>query len=174
MKRVTGVLFVLPLVAALLRSAPAKKPEPTGFSPIKFFNSKCMYCHSADGASYLPGSLRAYSDERLLDRLAEMTDDKARSPLSNKELEVLASWFRSLGKQEPYIAWTALNDGVYTFEATKGATLTASSGSMVLDRGKWTLRGVKDGETPTVTATKEKKKTVLKLAESAVSHPKRS
>lgn len=168
------VVAFVPLALAVLQSAPAKKPEPTNFAPIAFFNQKCVYCHARDGGSYVAASLSRYTDEALLNRLAEMTDEKARAPLADKDLEVLASWFRSLGKQEPYIAWTTIKDGAYSFEATKGANLTASSGTIKLEKDKWTLTGVRQGETPTVTATKDRKKSTLKLSEFATTHPKRA
>lgn len=172
--RVTSVLGALPLALAIVQSAPEKKPEPTVFEPIAFFNQKCTYCHTRDGGSYVAASLAKYTDEALLDRLSEMTDEKARSPLADKDLEVLSSWFRSLGKQEPYIAWTALKDGTYTFEATKGAALTSNIGTLKLEKEKWSLTGVETGKSPTVTATKDRKKSTLKTSESSTTHSKRT
>lgn len=166
-------LAALPiLVGATMQNAQRAKPSPTAFAPIGYFNRQCFYCHSRDGASYDANSLRKYTDKQLLAKLVEMTDDKARAPLSDRELDVLASWFRSLGKQEPFVVWTASKDGTFTFEATKGATLTASSGSFAFDKDKWVLTGAKSNESPIVTATLGKKKTVLRLAEASYSHVK--
>lgn len=169
-RRLFYLIAVVPLGAGLVQQAPKPAPKPTGFAPIAYYNKSCVYCHSKEGASYDAASLRKYSDKQLLARLLEMTDEKARAPLSDRELEVLAAWFRSLGRQEPFVVWTGLKDSAYTLEATKGATLTSSIGTLKLDKDKWTLTGAKAGENPTLTATKDQKKSVLKLSEGAFTH----
>jgi hypothetical protein len=170
MRHLLGALAFAGWVAAQATQAP--KVEPTRFAPMTFFDKKCVYCHMKGGEGYDPQALRNYSDKALLERLREMSDEKARAPLSDRELAALASWFRALGKQEPHIAWVSLRDGVYMFEATPGASLTSSSGTIVLEKETWVLSGVRPGEWPTVTATKGRKKTVLDLSKAAVSHPK--
>ncbi len=166
------------LVCALLvagmaaQVGPNKKPEPTSFAPIAFFNKKCTYCHGRDGVSYPDDLGTRYDEARLYDRLVEMTDEKAHAPVTNKELDVLASWFRALMKKEPYVAWVSSKDGVLTFEATTGAKLTTNSGAAKFEKGVWLVSSTSPAETVTVTATLDKKSTVLRLADRAVSHAK--
>ncbi len=161
-----------PLLVALAQDAPKKKPEPTNFAPIAFFNKNCTYCHTKDGTSY-PDDLGARYDEKALyARLVEMTDEKAHAPLTNRELDVLASWFRSLMKKEPHVAWVSAKDGVLTLEATTGAKLTTNAGTAKLEKGAWVVTGASQAESVTVTVTSGKKSTVLKLATASVSHGK--
>jgi hypothetical protein len=164
------VIALLPLAVALQTGQ--KPPEPTGFAPIAFFNKKCVYCHAKDGEAYSPAALRGYSEAALAARLLEMTEERAKAPLTDKEREVLASWFRSLGKEQPYVAWVSWKDGEARFEASKGARVTTNKGTVRAVEGVWVITGVAKPTELVVTAAVGSKKTVLKLADSAVSHPR--
>jgi hypothetical protein len=165
------VLGLLPLALAIAQEVPDKKPEPTGFAPIAFFNKKCTYCHAKDGIGYPDDLSKRYDEERLFDRLVEMTDEKAHAPLTNKELEVLASWFRSLMKKEPYIAWVTSKEGVLSLEASAMAKLTSTEGTLSLAKGTWELRGAPRPDQVVIRATLDGRKSELNLSKASVSHP---
>ncbi len=166
------VLCCVPLLVAFAQDAPKRKPEPTNFAPIAFFNKNCTYCHTKDGTSYADDFGARYDENALYARLIEMTDEKAHAPLTNRELDVLASWFRSLIKKEPYVAGVSSKDGVLTFESSLGAKVTTNAGSVKFEKGVWNVSGAASADTVTVTSTSGKKSTVLKLADGSVSHGK--
>jgi hypothetical protein len=152
-------------------AAQSRRPEPTAFEPITFFNKKCVYCHAKDGAAFTPEVLAKYTEKTMEDRLLEMTDEKAKAPLADRELDVMLAWFRAMKTSEPFIVWTALRDGVYKFEASPGSTLTASEGTVTKDGTLWRVTGVTKPESLVLTAKVGRKQTVLRIAQSSVSHP---
>jgi hypothetical protein len=175
--RVVFGLFVLG--SAALQQLPAKPVEATTFAPIGFFNKNCYYCHPKDGAGYPADFGKGYDEKKLYDRLLDMTEEKARVALTDKELDVLASWMRALMKKEPHVAWVETKGAELVFEATSGATVTATvKGSAVAvrqDKGLWKLTrpaGSVAGDV-VVTATLQRKSTKLALKSAASSHTKK-
>lgn len=151
---------------------PLRRLEPTAFEPITFFNKKCVYCHAKDGAAFTPAALAKYSEKAMEDRLLEMTDEKAKAPLADRDLDVVLAWFRALKKSEPFIVWTAQKDGVYKFEASPGSTLTTSEGTVAKDGTLWRVTGVTKPESLELTAKVGRKQSVLRIAQASVSHPR--
>ncbi|MEX2244230.1 MAG: cytochrome c [Fimbriimonadaceae bacterium] len=167
------------LAFAVLQQSPSKPVEATTFAPIGFFNKNCYYCHPKDGAGYPTDFGKGYDEKKLYDRLLDMTEEKARVALTDKELDVLASWMRSLMKKEPYVAWVETKGTELSFEATAGAAVTATvKGSAVAirqDKGLWKLMrppGSVAGDV-VVTATVQRKSTKLALKDAASSHTKK-
>jgi hypothetical protein len=133
-------------------------------------------CHGENGSLYRSDLAKGMTEAKLEARLVEMTDGQARSPLGNKELDVLAAWFRAFLKKEPFVAWTSTNGSKLNFETSAGATLTATaSGKSVAvtqSRGLWTLTlpSGASASSVVVTAKSGDKKIELKLAGASTSH----
>jgi hypothetical protein len=162
-----------------LQQSPAKPVVATPFAPIGFFNKNCYYCHAKDGAGYPADFGKQYDEKKLYDRLIEMTEEKARVGLTDKELDGLASWMRSLMKKEPHVTWVGTKGAELSFEATTGATVTTTvkGGAVAIkqDKGLWKLTrpaGSVNSDV-VVTATVQRKSTKLALKDAASSHTKK-
>ncbi len=173
MKLLTVAL--LPLAFAVLQTPEKpeekKPPAPLKVAPRAYFVSHCQRCHGVDGTNYTP----QFAKDKPLDKLKFDIERMARGPggleLKPEDIEVQVAYHQLISAAKPFLSWTGRDGLTLSGEFTDGAKVTANIGELKVDEDEstWTLKLPSEADFAKVklTATLEKEKTELVLAESS-------
>lgn len=117
---------------------------PLTRGPVSYFMASCASCHGADGRNLSPTFGSSLSDAQRRAKVKEMADGMASAPISGPHLEAATALTRTLGKNEPFVAWTGQSGPLLMGELTQGTKLSVLANGKPLTptvKGiKWTVR----------------------------------
>lgn len=157
---------------------PPMKPTPPTIAPISYFEDRCARCHGPHGSFYGDDFGKKLPEPALRKVVSDMCRVQGDSPLKGVDLDAEVAYHRALIAGDPFIVVIHAKDGRLSGEVTEKAAVTVkfkrSTVSAEVKLVSWSVsvpKGEK-AEDAVVTATLQKRSTVVRLVKECFSHAK--
>lgn len=133
---------------------------------ISLYDNACVRCHGPGGSFYGSDLGKGKTAAQLRKMVWEMCIAQGGLTVSQREVDAMTAYHRSIMQSEPFVEITALTSTKVSGEATPGTTLHLYSGSksipVQLTDNRWTV-ATDASKSATLTATRNGKTTRLTI-----------
>ena len=134
---------------------------------ISLYDNACVRCHGPGGSFYGSDLGKGKSAAHLRKMVWEMCIAQGGLTVSQREVDAMTAYHRSIMQNEPFIEITALTSTKLSGEATPGTTLQLQTGTKIvaipLTDNCWTV-ATDASKSATLTATRNGKTTRLPVS----------
>jgi hypothetical protein len=99
---------------------------------ISLYDKACVRCHGPGGSFYGSDLGKGKTDAQLRKMVWEMCIAQGGLTVSQREIDAMTAYHRSIMKSEPYIEIIAVSPSALSGEATPGTTIELQVGTKVL------------------------------------------